>query len=317
MWFHSLWASWKSARSRGWRPQPRPARRRTRLILDHLEDRALPSAYSAASVSDLIADINAANTAGGANTITLTAPTTSPYVLTAVDNTAAGATGLPVIAANDNLTILGNGDTIDRSTVSGTPGFRLVDVAAGASLTLQNLTLQGGLATGVGVSAEGGAIYSQGALTLSGVTVQNNQALGNNAPNYTQPTPGGNAFGGGIYVAGGTATLTNATLFSNTAAGGQGALTVGSDSSTQPVPGGNAFGGGLYVAGGTATLTNVTLSSNTAAGAQGGDTYSIYGRGGAGGNGFGGGLEIAGATVSLTSCTLSSNTAQGGKGGGA
>ena len=73
-------------------------------------------ATRAATVSDLIADINAANTAGGANTITLTAPTTSPYVLTAVNNTTDGATGLPVIAANDNLTIVGNGDTIERST---------------------------------------------------------------------------------------------------------------------------------------------------------------------------------------------------------
>ena len=132
MWFHSLLASWKSGLSRSRRPQPRPARRGTRLVLEHLEDRALPSSYSAASVSALIADINAANTAGGANTITLTAPTTSPYVLTAVNNTTNGGTdgnGLPVIAANDNLTIVGNGDTIERSTASGTLAFRLFDVA--------------------------------------------------------------------------------------------------------------------------------------------------------------------------------------------
>ena len=51
------------------------------------------ASYTAASVSALIADINAANTAGGANTITLTAPTTSPYVLTAVNNSTDGATG--------------------------------------------------------------------------------------------------------------------------------------------------------------------------------------------------------------------------------
>ena len=67
--------------------------------------------------------------AGGANTITLAAPTTSPYILT---------TGQLGIAANDNLTILGNGDTIERSTATGTPAFRLLFVAPGASLTLQN-----------------------------------------------------------------------------------------------------------------------------------------------------------------------------------
>ena len=103
------------------------------------------SSYTAATVSALIADITAANAAGGANTITLTAPTTSPYVLTAVNNTTYGATGLPIIAANDNLTIVGNGDTIERSTAAGTPDFRLLCVAGGASLTLENLTLQGGM----------------------------------------------------------------------------------------------------------------------------------------------------------------------------
>ena len=91
---------------------------RHRLALEHLEDRSLPSSYSAATVSALIADINAANTAGGVNTITLTAPTTSPYVLTPSTTPPTGTNrsenGLPIIAANDNLTIVGNGDTIER-----------------------------------------------------------------------------------------------------------------------------------------------------------------------------------------------------------
>jgi hypothetical protein len=93
------------------------------------ENRALEQAMglsnlNAATVCDLIADINAANKAGGSNTITLTAPTTSPYVLTAVDNTTDGATGLPVISVGnkktgaDNLTIVGNSDIIERSTAS-------------------------------------------------------------------------------------------------------------------------------------------------------------------------------------------------------
>ena len=122
------WLSWfpsgfpRNPAGRTWRQRP-PTKRRPgrRLGLEALEGRTLPSSYSAASVSALIADINAANTAGGANTINLTAPTTSPYVLTAVNNTTDGTTGLPVIAANDNLTILGNGDTIERSTAAGTP----------------------------------------------------------------------------------------------------------------------------------------------------------------------------------------------------
>src|SRR5262249_28880128 len=148
-----------------------------------------PSNYTAATVPDLIADINAANAAGGSNTITLVAGTT--FTLTAVNNTTEGATGLPVITANDSLTIAGNGDTIERSTAKGTPAFRLLDVAAGASLTLNNLTLQGGLAFGGGVSAEGGAIYNQGTLLLNGVTVQNNSAQGSSDPS----SPGQSAAG--------------------------------------------------------------------------------------------------------------------------
>ena len=146
------------------RSRTAPHKRATyRLVLEALEDRTLPSNFWAASVADLISDINAANAAGGANTITLTAPTTSPYVLTTVNNTTDGPTGLPVISGGsknsgaNTLTIIGNGDTIERSAASGAPNFRLFDVAAKGALTLQNLTLQNGLAFGASTAAEGGA----------------------------------------------------------------------------------------------------------------------------------------------------------------
>ena len=152
--------------------------RSPRFNVEHLEDRSLPSSYTVASVSALIADINAANTAGGVNTITLTAATTSPYSLTAVNNTTNGATRLPVIAAKDNLTIIGNGDTIERSTATGTPDFRLLDVANGGSLTLEQLTLQGGTTIAINGKSgmDGGGIYNLGTLLLNGVTVQDNVA---------------------------------------------------------------------------------------------------------------------------------------------
>ncbi len=168
MWFHSLFGSWKPGLSRSPRPQPRPARRGTRLFVEQLENRMLPSAYTALTTTDLIADITAANTVGGTNTITLTAPTTSPYAMTARFNTLLGGgagNGLPVIAANDNLTIVGNGDTIEK-TSGASVSFRLLDVAPLALLTLENLTLQGGYLyygdADTGVGAAGGAIYNQG-----------------------------------------------------------------------------------------------------------------------------------------------------------
>src|SRR5690348_8045015 len=84
---------------------PSPRRRSSRPCLEPLEDRFLPTAYTAASVADLIYAINDANLHPGTNTITLTAAT---LTLTAVNNTVVenlsyATNGLPVIAAGDNL----------------------------------------------------------------------------------------------------------------------------------------------------------------------------------------------------------------------
>src|SRR4051812_23404533 len=87
MWFPSRFRSRRSAA-----PPPRAERKaRQRLfrpMLEQLEDRTLLSSYTAASVSALIKDINAANQHGGSNTITLTAGMT--FQLTVVDNTTDG-----------------------------------------------------------------------------------------------------------------------------------------------------------------------------------------------------------------------------------
>ena len=314
--FESFWFS----RRRAWQgtgrsrpPQSSQARRPgTRLVLERLEDRTLLTSYTAATVSDLIADINAANKAGGTNTIALTAPTSSPYVLTAVDNTTDGATGLPVISgggnkvAADNLTIVGNGDTIERSTPSGTPDFRLFDVASGASLTLENLTLQNGLAFGAGVAAEGGAIYNQGTLVLNAATVQGNMAQGSPGVDgcstlekhcNLKPIPGGPAAGGGIW-SGGSLTLENGTrVQNNQAIGGQGGpygqFQLGS-------PGGDGSGGGLDISGGTANLTGVSINNNSALGGPEGSTS---------GNAYGGGVYVDKATVVLSNDTVDDNQA--------
>jgi hypothetical protein len=307
--FPKLLTSWLGLPAAARRKTP-PRRRhaRSRPLLEVLEDRTLPTNYTAGTVGDLIADINAANAGGGSNTITLVAATT--FTLTTVDNTTDGATGLPVIAANDTLTIAGNGDTLQRSTASGTPSFRLFDVASGASLTLGSLTVQNGLAQGNGVAAEGGALLNQGSLTLNGVTVQNNTAQGDSESDTA---------GGGIY-SGGALTVQSSTIQNNKALGGVGLPPDAFDFPGDP--GASAFGSGLYISGGTATLTGVTLSSNTAQGGQGGmggcasGTFVDYGTpGGNGGNGLGGGLYAAGGTIDLHNVTVTGNTAAGGAGG--
>src|SRR5262245_47558221 len=88
----------------------RPAQR---LGLERLEDKTVPANFIAANFTDLIADINAANLTAEADTITLAG--NKSITLTAVNNTTDGATGLPLIAAGESLTIVGNGDTITRS----------------------------------------------------------------------------------------------------------------------------------------------------------------------------------------------------------
>jgi hypothetical protein len=293
--------------------------RSRRLQVEALEDRMVPSTFYAATASDLIADIKTANLQGGANSIVLTAPTTSPYVLTATDNTTDGYTVLPVITAGDNLTILTNngsanpgyGDVID----AGKHG-RLFDVASGASLTLENVTLQNGFAW-----KKGGAIYNQGTLVLSHVLVQGNiayvpgtyqvdaagggiwsngsltvenssQFLANSARSFLgAQIPTGNAFGGAICIAGGTANIMGSTFGSDVSF--EGNLAVGS----------KAYGGAVYVGGGT-----VTMSGDTVGSAYVGSPVVANAAVAGPGNAFGGGLCVAGGTVTLTNDTINDNS---------
>jgi hypothetical protein len=262
----------------------------------------LPSAYTAASVAELIGDIRASNQHGGSDTITLAANTT--FVLTAADNTTDGATGLPVIKARNNLTILGNGDTIERSSASGTAAFRLLDVASGGSLTLENLTLQNGLAFGAGAAAEGGAVHNQGTLVLNGVTVQANAAQGSDGTDRGKGDgrPGQDATGGAIWSSGSLTLASGTVVQNNWAVGGHG----GPTPRGWPGSGGNAGGGGVYVAAGTASLTGVTLSDNMARGGYGGSGDLVQGYPGIA---HGGGLAVAGGSVSLSNVTVTANLA--------
>jgi hypothetical protein len=277
----------------------------------------------------LIADIKAANLQGGANTIVLTAPTTSPYALTATDNTTDGNTVLPVIAKGDNLTILTNngsanpgyGDVIDASGHG-----RLFDVAQGSLLTLENVTLQNGYVRYGRPTIDpmkGGAIYNQGTLVLSDVMVQNNvvyawaDAAGGGIwsngsltlenstliRNNGASSFGANAFGGGIYIAAGTAKIISTTFVSNTARGG-----------SNGGPGGSAYGGAVYVAGGTVTMSGDTVGQLSGVGVVTqftGGNVALAAIGNTTGNAYGGGLCIAAGTVTLTNDHIVGNYVSG------
>ncbi len=280
---------------------------RRRPVVEAFEERALLTGYTAANVSELIAAIDSSNLAGGTNTITLTAASSSPYTLTAVDNTADGATGLPVIAAGNILTIAGSADTIERSTDAGTPAFRLLDVAAGATLNLQDLTLQNGLASGsTGRPTQGGAIYSAGTLSLDTVTVQNNTATSSLVGVGLSNIP----LGGGVCAYSGSVTLTNCTVTGNSVADTGAAV---------------ALGGGVASIFATADLTGCTFSGNSSSGDGGGfagfDSATVTLTGcvftdnsaantnSQASGGAGGGASIAGVTAAISDCTFTANSA--------
>jgi hypothetical protein len=277
----------------------------------------LLASYTAASVSDLIKDIKH----GGLNTITLVANTT--FDLTVVNNKNDGPTGLPVIASNCNVTIDGNGDTIERSTAAGTPDFRLFDVAGGGSLTLNSLTLQNGLAFGSGSAAEGGAVFNQGTLVLNGVTVQNNSAQGSPGAPGQPPagkhangngSPGADASGGAIWSSESLTCASGTLIQNNSATGGSGGNIDFVNGSGTGGAGGGAYGGGLCIAGGTAFLAGAQLSGNVAQGGQGGTNGFANGsiNPGSGGSAYGGGVEVSGGTVTLSNDTITGNQALGG-----
>jgi hypothetical protein len=242
-------------------------------------------AGSTGDVASLVAAINEANSAAGADTVQLGQGCT--YTLTAVDNNWYGPTGLPAIASD--ITIEGNGATITRSLVA--PRFRLFFVGADPAdlrtsnyaspgpgkLTLRDLTLAGGLAKGGdsnlggGGAGMGGAIFSQGTVTIERSMLTDNTAQGGAAGNSSLGGGGGGIGsdalgGGGAGIAGGFGT--------GSFGGGTGGLAV--------VASGGGGGAGF------GATENGASSSAGGAGAGGGSLTGTGGGGGGGGGGAGG-----------------------------
>ncbi|MEP7286477.1 MAG: choice-of-anchor Q domain-containing protein [Chloroflexota bacterium] len=200
------------------------------------------------------------------------------YLLTVNNNSIGGlgSNGLPAI--NAFVTINGNHSTLARSTGGAIPQFRLLFVNNGGSLTLNNLTVSGGL-----VGAGGGGIYNSGTLTLNNATISNN-------------TGGGN--GGGVSSAG-TLTATNTTFLANSATNGGGLATSGTATVTGSTFSTNSatFGGGIYVNGSVLALNTSTLTGNI-------------------GTNSGAGIYVATGSMTVKGTTFVSNISSGGSGGG-
>ncbi|MFZ1640435.1 MAG: Calx-beta domain-containing protein [Candidatus Contendobacter sp.] len=187
-----------------------------------------------------------------------------------------------VITLAKSLTIQGPGASL--LAISGGGAQQIFDINSGVTVTLDGLTLQDGYAPN-----GGGAIHSQGTLTVSRSTL-----VGNRAEDLSH---GSYANGGAIYNEGGMLTVTDSTLSGNTSPfGSAGAI-------------GNT---------GTATLRNSTVSDNTAWGGGGGiwnwNTMDITGSTLSSNTASeGGGIENTG-TLTVTDSTLLGNSS--GCGGG-
>lgn len=254
----------------------------------------LPEAIVAANL-DTASGVQAGECPAGSGADVIQLEAGQLYSLTTVDNQLDGPNGLPSISSA--ITLEGNGATLERSTLSTTPEFRLLHIGPAGDLTLRNITLQNGRLTVADATVKnGGGVYNQGGLTIVNSTVFNNQVRGG-AGSAGDETGGGGGggggggLGGGLFNAGGTVSITNSTFSANRAIGGSGGL-------GRPVAGdlsGNGGHGGGP--GGSGGVPGFPGAPGDFSGGGGGGSGSTGAGGGGGASGFGGGGGGGGATT--------------------
>lgn len=222
-----------------------------------LGNEVVDSSASAGFQISLRAAIQEANALAGDDVIELGVGT---YVLTLggvqEDNAVSGDLD---IRGLDSLIIRGKGigqTIIDASGLPAATRDRLFQVMAGASLTLQGVTLQGGSVLG---SEDGGAIRNTGTLTILDSEIRNNAS---------QDT-------GGAIINTGTMTINRTTISGNTATATGGAIlntaTMTILNSTLNNNTATSNGGAIAnIAGATATLEGVTVAANRSTSGAGG-----------------------------------------------
>ncbi|MBL1177276.1 FG-GAP-like repeat-containing protein [Pantanalinema sp. GBBB05] len=146
---------------------------------------------------------------------------------------------------NKNLTIDGPGANL--LSLSGNNTSRVFEIANGATVTLEGLTIANGFAN----NASGGAIENYGTLMVDNSRVTNNRAV----------------YGGGIHNVG-NLTLQNSTVDNNTASydGGGVYVDMGTVNIYNSTISGNRaeYGAGIYRMGGDLVLNHATITNNTA-----------------------------------------------------
>ena len=166
---------------------------------------------------------------------------------------ATGGENAGQIVIDKNLTIK-RADGVASAVLDANKMSRIFKVASGKTLTLENLTLTGGKATGTGDAGSGGAIYAKDAST---VNITNCIITGNEADTN----------GGGLNVEGTPTTITNCTFTGNTAKNG----------------------GGIYIIKTSNKIPAVTISGGTIGGTETNEANKATGTGS---DGNGGGIYV-------------------------
>ncbi len=273
------------------------------------------------STSSLISAISAANSTSGGGTVSLASSCT--YVLTQSNNTSYyGNTGLPLITGK--VTVIGNGATIERAsslqcTASSSAGcFRIFSVGATGKLTLSTLTLENGAAqirsAGLPHHEGGGAIWSRGVVSVTGVTFIDNTAADPN-------TEGGGAVD---FHDRGTFTVSDSTFIGNSATQAGAVINEATDTGASMSIIDSTFSDNsslTYDGGAVESLagTSTTLSGDTFVDNQGKGGAAVYAAGtmaidnstftdNVGGTDGGGAIQNSGQ-LTITRSTLSGNSA--------
>jgi hypothetical protein len=258
------------------------------------------------------------------------------HVLQSYSEAAYGTSGFVVLG---NITLDAAG-TPGLTIASANTAKRLFRVAPGASLTVRNLTLYGGLARGGdggssaypggGGAGMGGAIFNQGTVEIVNSTLTANLAVGGNggvpAPSHYRTYLSGGAGGGPNGGAGGSSLNGYSGFAGGFGGGGGGGATYDTGfllTSWFGRGGNGGFGGG---GGGADADGGWGFNNQPGLGGFGGGngsdggwirapegSYSIVTLAG-GGAGLGGAIFNFGGTLKVINSTLSGNRAEGGVG---
>jgi len=193
-----------------------------------------------------------ANSQPGADVIQFQASLSGAINLSVIGDTAVGPSALLV---SSQITIQGNAAGITIRRAPGGLDMRLFRVTDTGSLTLESISLTGGIVRGPSDGeGRGGAIYNEGTLKVVASTLFDNQAVGGNAVSGTYGMSG---LGGAIFNDDGAVTLENATLSGNVAQSGTGSFVHSS------------LGGGVYSRNGSVSIYNSTITNSTASTGRG------------------------------------------------